>query len=554
MARQRVRLVTWLLVALGPTSIAPASAASRDRDQDGLRDGWEQRWGVTSARDADSDRDGLLDAAEDPDHDGLSNLGEQRFRTAPSRADTDGDGTRDWREDTDEDGRPDGSEQDRRGLPAGLRPSLSGASEDLPVAYRNGCHSGGSSRTVQPCVFGDPRGRVRVTLFGDSHALQWLPALDRTARANHWRVTSITKSACPSADVRYNDDGPVADRPSCDAWRSDALNWIRRHPQDLVIVANSRGYDLMGARGRDLPKAAADAAWRAGLGRTLRAMPDDLRLLVLGDAPAPGRAIPRCLTRNPRDISACQRSRRMSWGAQRDRAEEAAAKANGALFRSPATTVCPYDPCPLVIGRTLLWRDKSHLTATFARQLAPLIRRFVLDALDGSPRVAGPDSPAGPDIPAGPDSPAVRWWLRWLCRASLLLPSLVQVRSGRWEIAACDRSAVVGARDAALVPTGPRRPTGPTGPTRDAIRSGMRSAQERVLPAPSEPTEQEDHQPDPRQHDPQQGQRVRGVVHRRRRGTTCGRTVRHRPVRRAIVGRLRGLHGLHGRRALLCRR
>jgi hypothetical protein len=385
MARQgRVKLITGLLIALGAISSATAAAAP-DRDSDGLRDAWEQRWGITSDRDADTDGDGLLDPAEDHDADGLSNLGEQRFRTSPSRIDTDGDGLSDWREDSDRDGRRDGREQDRRAIPAGLRPSLSSAAGDLAAAYRNGCHSGGFSRSIRPCVFGDARGRVRIALFGDSHALQWLPALDRAARANGWRVTSITKSACPSANVRYDDSGPAAHRPSCDVWRRRALAWIRGHAQDLVIVANSRGYDMIDPRGRKLRGAAADAAWRAGVGRTLRAIPDDVQLLVLGDVPAPGRPIPRCLSREPHDISACQRSRRKSMEAQRDDAELAAAADHGASFRSPATTVCPYDPCPLVIGRTLLWRDKSHLTATFTRRLAPLIRRFVQQALDGPP-------------------------------------------------------------------------------------------------------------------------------------------------------------------------
>lgn len=378
----RVILITWLVVAMsmaaGPAAVAGASG---DRDGDGLRDSWEERWGVTSARDPDTDGDGLIDAAEDPDHDRLSNLGEQRFGTSPSRADTDGDGVSDWREDSDRDGRRDGREQDRRRVPAGLRPSLSGAVGDISTAYRNGCHSGGHSRLVHACVFGDPKGRVRVTLFGDSHALQWLPALGRAGRARRWRVTSITKSACPSVDVRYDDSGLVADRRSCDVWRDKAITWIRRHPQHLVIVANSRGYELLDRAGRKLPKAAADAAWRVGLSRTLRALPDDVRLLVLGDVPTPGRRVPACLARNLDDISACQRSRQKSSGALRDDAERAAAAEHGAMFRSPADTVCPYDPCPVVIGQVLMWRDNSHLTATFARLLAPLIGRFVRQAL-----------------------------------------------------------------------------------------------------------------------------------------------------------------------------
>ena len=53
------------------------------------------------------------------------------------------------------------------------------------------------------------------------------------------------------------------------------------------------------------------------------------------------------------------------------------------MFRSPAGVVCPYDPCPIVIGRIMMWRDKSHLTATFTRQLAPFIRRVVAEALRG---------------------------------------------------------------------------------------------------------------------------------------------------------------------------
>jgi hypothetical protein len=37
----------------------------------------------------------------------------------------------------------------------------------------------------------------------------------------------------------------------------------------------------------------------------------------------------------------------------------------------PDDLVCSYDPCPVIVGDVLMWRDRSHLTATFARQLAP---------------------------------------------------------------------------------------------------------------------------------------------------------------------------------------
>ena len=53
---------------------------------------------------ADTDRDGLPDGREDPDHDGLTNRQEYLAGMNPRRADTDGDGFRDGREDTDHDG------------------------------------------------------------------------------------------------------------------------------------------------------------------------------------------------------------------------------------------------------------------------------------------------------------------------------------------------------------------------------------------------------------------------------------------------------------------
>jgi hypothetical protein len=381
MTRQaRARLLVALTLAL---CVVPSVAvsASRDKDGDGLRDSWEQRWDVSSARDRDSDDDGIEDSAEDPDGDGLSNLGEQRFRTSPKRADTDGDGIDDWREDSDKNGRRDGREQDRRRVPAGLRPSLRSALYDLPLRAKQRCHTLPGDAYLRPCVFGNPKGKVRITLFGDSHALQWLPALEKAARSQGWRVVSITKSACPVADVRVDRKRLKGGSAECRTWRTRAERWIRTHRQHLVIIANSRAYRLLDREGRRMSRTAADGAWQEGLARTLDRMPSSAQLLVLGDVPVPGLNVPACLRRHLSDISRCQRSRGDSLQPGRDVAEQQAAADQGALFRSPAAAVCPYDPCPVIIGKIVLWRERSHLTRTFSRQLAPVIRRFVRDAL-----------------------------------------------------------------------------------------------------------------------------------------------------------------------------
>lgn len=84
---QLIRLTPLpLLAVLGLAALpAGATAASGDRDRDGMSDRWERKYKVRSAK-ADHDRDRL------------SNRQEFRLRTDPRDADTDNDSLRDGRE------------------------------------------------------------------------------------------------------------------------------------------------------------------------------------------------------------------------------------------------------------------------------------------------------------------------------------------------------------------------------------------------------------------------------------------------------------------------
>jgi hypothetical protein len=80
----------------------PAVAAPRaDRDRDGLPDGWERRYDLSTKRDS---------AAADPDRDRVDNRNELRQGTNPRLKDSDRDRARDGREDTDGDGLRNASE------------------------------------------------------------------------------------------------------------------------------------------------------------------------------------------------------------------------------------------------------------------------------------------------------------------------------------------------------------------------------------------------------------------------------------------------------------
>lgn len=367
-----------LLAAMLAAQAVPASAASNDSDGDGLRNNWETHKHVTSPGNRDTDGNGIRDGSEDPDHDGVSNLGEQRFNTNPGSADSDGDGTPDSREDSNDNGVPDGLEQDHRHVPANLKPSLKAAPNDTPPSYSNGCHTFQGSAKIHPCVFGDPNGSTTVALFGDSHALQWEPALDRAAKRNDWRLVVITKSACPSVDVRFRSRAFPNDGGPCKTWRERAIVWLRKHVPDVLIVSNSRGYTIVDANDHVVPR---DPAWGQGLDRTLSALPSAAHILVIGDSPHMDAIVPSCLAAHMSNISACETSRGKSQNRKHDDVERTTAEANGASFRSLSDLICSYDPCPVLAGNVVMWRNDTHLTATWVVELWPSFAALVNEAL-----------------------------------------------------------------------------------------------------------------------------------------------------------------------------
>jgi hypothetical protein len=352
-------------------------ASADDADGDGLTTAFETLYGL-DPNNPDSNGNGIRDGAEDRDHDGLSNAGEQRFGTDPTKADSDGNGIDDWHEDSDHDGIPDGREQDARSLPDDLTPSLADARSDLPPSYAIGCHTK-EGREVRVCVFGDPQAMLRVVLFGDSHAAQWLAALDAVGKSQHWQILSITKSACPPPLVTV----VVGNQPltDCDAWRRKALVRIAALAPDAVILAGMERYDLA-RHGVKVSRSSVLSMWRAGLGHTLdRLHAASPAVLLLGETPRMVNDAVSCLTAHREDISACDTSRAAAINMRYDALDGATASAHHALYRPIANVVCPYRPCPIIIDSHLIYRDAGHITATYSLVLAPAIRRVVLSAI-----------------------------------------------------------------------------------------------------------------------------------------------------------------------------
>ncbi len=356
------------------------SDAREDPDRDGLYNRFEVNRTHTDPRHEDTDRDGIHDGYEDPDGDLLGNKGEQRFRSNPNKRNTDGDRRDDWHEDNDRDGIPNGREQDGSPIPSSLRPKLSRAQDDVPPIHDRSCHSRSTNTTPRACswTFGPRQGRKLVVLTGDSHAAHWLPALLQVARNRGWKLMTITKSACPVADVMPA-PGDARDR-ACVTGRHRAWARIQALKPDLVIATSLTNY---GFRNGSNARSKSDSAWKAALTRSLRKLGNGrTKVLVLGDVypwTSGGRTL-RCIKSHRSNVAPCLLSRSSataSFVRRRDRIEAAASRSAGAIFRPTRHILCPIDPCPIIVDRMLLTRDGAHITATYSREIWRALDRLV---------------------------------------------------------------------------------------------------------------------------------------------------------------------------------
>ena len=306
---------------------------------------------------------------------------------APGRSltcrDSDGDGRPDGREDGDRDGRTNSAEQDHRAVPTGLRPSLADAFLDLP-AERDGCQASTGVAEPTVCEYAPEQPERFVVLVGDSHAMMYMPALRPIAAERGWRLVTLVKSACvPVLGVHNSTQGEIDGGDSCRQWRRNALAWLAANPPDAIILAHSDNYELVDAGGRLIAPRRRPQVWAEGMRRTLAALPDRSQVLVVGDVPSNSDNPVICLRKHLGNLSACETPREAPSARPIEAAIRAAARDKGARFGTIYDRVCSYDPCPLVQGEILMWRDSSHLTRTIVEQLTPSIAEMLARTIAG---------------------------------------------------------------------------------------------------------------------------------------------------------------------------
>jgi hypothetical protein len=270
-------------------------------------------------------------------------------------------------------------------VPLDLKPSLANAPLDRAINYADHCHvQQNQVTTTAPCIYGDTHSKTTVVLFGDSHALAWFPALNALAKVRHWKLYSQTMSSCNPADMKMWNIKTKEMMINCPIWREGAIKRIIKADPMFILMAGTRGFQTENTDGSIASAEQMHQIWDDAIKRTIKRFDDALLTsIIISDVPITGPDPISCLKDNPKSSIACafpvSKAIDQGWlDTERNVSTE-----SGVPLIEPQSWVCPTSPCPAIIGKTLVYLDSGHMTATFSATLSKRLGAAIDSALDG---------------------------------------------------------------------------------------------------------------------------------------------------------------------------
>jgi hypothetical protein len=251
-----------------------------------------------------------------------------------------------------------------RALPSALVSRLS--SEDASMFRANPCaQTPAAAPVARACTFGDPHGALSVVLFGDSHAQQWIGALDALGRAGGFRVIAYVRLGCVIANLPLRSYVGTLDA-GCATFRQRviaAINALRPAPS-LVLLAQFHDNPPRTPSGSPV----SDATFDAALTNSLNQIHVHAARVLLAGEPVANWDPSTCLAVHLSDVRRCahvvsatERARQIADGDAARRAGVAVGWVNDLLCASS---------CPLVANSLLVHAQWEHVSAPYALAVA----------------------------------------------------------------------------------------------------------------------------------------------------------------------------------------
>lgn len=259
-----------------------------------------------------------------------------------------------------------------RAVPSNLAPPLAEAAAELKDLFLKGCVPNFWELRQSECAMGDTSSTTTVALIGDSHAAMLVPAFRQVAAQRHWRLALLGKAGCPPMSMPISNPIRRLASDVCEQWHAQMITQLRAEHPRLVVVSMYRQY---GGDDFYLPGFTSyDPVWMDALTHLVEELRGTgAKVLVLGPIPNPHSVVPICLSGHLDDAMACSPQRSTAVSESGIAGESAAAKAGDGHYADITDLFCTADRCPVIVGNNLVYFDKDHLTAEYARLLSPVM-------------------------------------------------------------------------------------------------------------------------------------------------------------------------------------
>ena len=229
---------------------------------------------------------------------------------------------------------------------------------EKPAVYGDGCHVNYGETKSGYCTYGDKESSSTIVLYGDSHAAQWFPTLEKMATERGFKLVSLTKSACPAVDAKRPDQGAFK-MVHCTKWRENSIKRIAEI-QPLAVITSS--FQYFTPANSSISRA---QWWNEGQRKLLKGLRGSTNnLIYISDTPRPLRDIPNCLA--SRDSKVCDSTERSKVSVIR-----------GFDVINPNPWLCS-SYCPAIVEGTVAYRDASHISVDMALKLLPKLEAALI--------------------------------------------------------------------------------------------------------------------------------------------------------------------------------
>lgn len=229
---------------------------------------------------------------------------------------------------------------------------------EKPDVYGDGCHVNYGETKSGYCTYGEKESSKTIVLYGDSHAAQWFPTLEKMANKRGFKLVSLTKSACPAVDAKRPDQGAFK-QVHCTKWRENSIKRIAEI-QPLAVITSSFQYFTP-----DNSSISRTQWWNEGQRKLLKGLRGSTNnLIYIGDTPRPLRDIPNCLA--SRDSKVCDSTERSKVSV-----------IPGFDVINPNPWLCS-SYCPAIVEGTVAYRDASHISVDMALRLLPKLEAALI--------------------------------------------------------------------------------------------------------------------------------------------------------------------------------